>query len=420
MLLRYLFVFLLSVSVSAYAQESESDLSLTQLLDKAFNYHPSIKSNKVLLSSAEKGLESAKWQYFPTPSVSVSRIDASKDDPSYPGDEKVVKLGFNQVLWAGGRIDAGLEKAQAQFNIRQFSVLIAKRELATKVIGSYSVWYSSYLKRKAFSASKTEHESLQKRIERRIGQGLSSGSDLSLVNSRLLQVSANLNSAITQHQSALLQLEELVGESLDEVLLVKAVVDDYAVSGDKAVLLKQALKIDPNLKNLLEKVKEANSTYKEVRSNLSPVLNLRFERQWGNHTTANADTENRVFLDLSSSFGAGLSVLSNMQSAKLEKHSILLDFETQKNTITQQFESDWIAYQSLSKQKKLLNDALVAAQKIQQSWYRQFLAGRKHWQDVMNSIREVAQLESQIADAIAESLLISWRLAVRIKGVNAI
>jgi ATP-dependent Lon protease len=42
----------------------------------------------------------------------------------------------------------------------------------------------------AFSVSKQEHESLQKRIERRIKQGLSSGSDLLLVSSRLLQVSA--------------------------------------------------------------------------------------------------------------------------------------------------------------------------------------------------------------------------------------
>ncbi|SEH86003.1 hypothetical protein BAZSYMB_SCAFFOLD00010_8 [Bathymodiolus azoricus thioautotrophic gill symbiont] len=62
----------------------------------------------------------------------------------------------------------------------------------------------------------------------------------------------------------------------------------------------------------------------------------------------------------------------------------------------------------------------MASQKIQQSWYRQFLAGRKQWQDVMNSIREVAQLKSQIADMTAGSLSVSWRLAIRIKGADAI
>lgn len=103
------------------------------------------------------------------------------------------------MLWAGGRIDAGLEKANAQLSIRESNLLIVKRDLAFNVIRSYSIWYSSYLKREAFSKSKQEHESLQKRIERRIEQGLSSGSDLLLVSSRLLQVSASLNSSIVKH-----------------------------------------------------------------------------------------------------------------------------------------------------------------------------------------------------------------------------
>jgi adhesin transport system outer membrane protein len=153
---------------------------------------------------------------------------------------------------------------------------------------------------------------------------------------------------------------------------------------------------------------------------LSPQLNLRVERQWGNHNIINADTENRVFLELSSSFGAGLSIFSKIERAKLEERSILLDLETQnKKTITE-FENDWLSYQSLSKQNKLLESALLTAQKIQRSWYRQFLAGRKQWQDVMNSIREVAQLKAQIANTVSESLLVSWRLAIRIKGVGAI
>jgi hypothetical protein len=46
--------------------------------------------------------ESAKWQYFPTPSVSISRVKASTTDRSYFGDDKVIKLGLNQTLWAGG------------------------------------------------------------------------------------------------------------------------------------------------------------------------------------------------------------------------------------------------------------------------------------------------------------------------------
>lgn len=298
MVFRYLLIFLLT-GFCLSANAKDDNYSLSGLIHKAFDYHPSIKSNTSLLSSAEKGLESAKWQYFPTPSVSASLVDTSTTDPIYSGDERVVKLGLNQVLWAGGRIDAGLEKANAQLSIRESNLLIVKRDLAFNVIRSYSIWYSSYLKREAFSKSKQEHESLQKRIERRIEQGLSSGSDLLLVSSRLLQVSASLNSSIVKHQGALLQLEELVGESLDTSLLVKSVLGIYVIEGVKKVLLKQALEIDPTLKELLAKVKETHSTYKQVKSSLSPQLNLKVERQWGDHSSVNAKIENRVFLEFS-------------------------------------------------------------------------------------------------------------------------
>ncbi|VVM22254.1 hypothetical protein BSPWISOXPB_2829 [uncultured Gammaproteobacteria bacterium] len=117
-----------------------------------------------MLSSAKKGLESAKWQYFPTPSVSISRVNATTTDLSYSGDDKVIKLGLNQTLWAGGRIDAGMEKAQAQLSIRKSILLVARRQLAFNVIRSYSAWYSSHLKRKAFSVSKQEHDFYKKEL----------------------------------------------------------------------------------------------------------------------------------------------------------------------------------------------------------------------------------------------------------------
>lgn len=96
-----------------------------------------------------------------------------------------------------------------------------------------------------------------------------------------------------------MQLEELVGESLDTSLLVKSVLGIYVIEGVKKVLLKQALEIDPTLKELLAKVKETHSTYKQVKSSLSPQLNLKVERQWGDHSSVNAKIENRVFLEFS-------------------------------------------------------------------------------------------------------------------------
>lgn len=415
--------YLLLISLTFYLSNIHAqaiDYSLPGLMQKVFNYHPLLKSSVSLQASAKHGVEIAKWQYFPTPSVLVSQINTSKTDANYSGDDHVIIMSLSQPLWAGGGIDAGLEKSRIQLEIKQIATLIVKQDLALNLIRVYASWYSGYLKQEAFSKSKKEYEFLQKRIQRRIKQGLSSGSELILVSSRLLQVEAKLNSATIHHQGALLQLQELVGEVLDAQTLVANISHDYIITGDQVALLTDVILIDPKLGQLSAQVKVSKAIYKENKSKLYPRVNLKIEHQWGNFNNLDAKTENRIFINLISDFGAGLSNFSQIRQAELEERASLFELESAKNTLKQQFKTNWLTYHSLIKQKRLLNDALSAQQKIQKSWYRQFLVGKKSWQDVMNATREVSQLESQLSDAIAESILTSWGLAIRINGVNKI
>ena len=64
------FLFLLITFLPSLA----SALGLTELIEGALNYHPSIIQQKELQSASLKGLDSAKWQYFPTPSISLDAV----------------------------------------------------------------------------------------------------------------------------------------------------------------------------------------------------------------------------------------------------------------------------------------------------------------------------------------------------------
>ena len=83
------------------------------MIEGALNYHPSIIQQKELQSASLKGLDSAKWQYFPTPSISLDAVSTSYKDPSYSGDDYAIRLGLNQPLYTGGRISAGVAAAEA-------------------------------------------------------------------------------------------------------------------------------------------------------------------------------------------------------------------------------------------------------------------------------------------------------------------
>jgi adhesin transport system outer membrane protein len=53
------------------------------------------------------------------------------------------------------------------------------------------------------------------------------------------------------------------------------------------------------------------------------------------------------------------------------------------------------------------------------SYYRQFLAERKTWLDVMNSARDLVGVEVQLANSEAATLVVPWRLLLFAQGLPA-
>lgn len=400
------------------AQKSKNEFSLPSLIEKAIAYHPSIKSNLLLEDSAKDEITTAKWAYFPTPRVSVSRVNSSDTDANYNGDNRVSILGLTQPLWAGGFIDASLERAKAGFMSAQSSTKVAEQNLALKVIDAYSSWYGSYLRKESYKKSKEEHSLLHNRLERRIKQGLSSSSDLNLANSRLDQAKAGLNAAIIQHKNSLFRLEEFLGISLDAEALIK----DFNIikfGSNLEKLKKQALLISPQIKQTKAEGLVVKAELKQGYSRLYPSINLKLERQWGNFNIKDAKTENRIFVELNSAFGAGLSNFSQVKRIKNRYKSLQEKIKEEKSKVAQQIKLDWHSSLSLKRQEALLKSSLLNTESVRKSYYRQFLAGRKSWQEVMNSIREVSQLESQLSGVYTEMISTHWRIFTYIDNTKS-
>jgi adhesin transport system outer membrane protein len=115
---------------------------------------------------------------------------------------------------------------------------------------------------------------------------------------------------------------------------------------------------------------------------------------------------------LSSRLGAGLSSLTQVSAAQGRYTAALADIDSTRLSLGEQIQSDYAQAQSGQARLLALQASLASADSITQAWGRQFVAGRKTWPDVMNAVRELAQLEVQIADAKASQLLLSWRLAI--------
>jgi adhesin transport system outer membrane protein len=150
----------------------------------------------------------------------------------------------------------------------------------------------------------------------------------------------------------------------------------------------------------------------EARAALSPEVVVRAERQFGNYSFRNARPENRVFIGVSSQFGAGLSTFSNIRGASAQYDAALLEVDAQHRNITEQVMADYALATESKARLEALQASLDAAGDVAKSYDRQFLAGRKSWLDVMNAARELAQLETQIADIRSAQVVATWRLAL--------
>ncbi len=394
--------------------------TLTHLISSALQAHPAILVQQAQERGARAGVDSARWQFFPTPSIAIENARTGASDRSYPGDGSVSTLRLQQPLWTGGRLTAGVDKAEAEVGVSAASFEEVRQQLALRVVQSYGDWLAGHLKVQAYNTSMETHVRLQQQVQRRIDQGASSESDLMLAVGRLKSLAADLSVARTQQEIALARLGQLLGRRIDDATLGTVLAAPRAIEPRLQTLLDLAQAGSPAIQKAQAQAKALESVIAERRADLSPEVVLRAERQYGNFSYGNAAPENRLFIGISSRFGAGLSSQSNVEGARAQHQAALAEVAVQSRAVNEQVFADYALASSSDSRMAALGAALEAAAQVSTSYARQFLAGRKTWLDVMNAARELAQTEVQLADIQAAQVVVTWRLAIISDGLAAV
>ena len=298
-----------------------------------------------------------------------------------------------------------------------------KLQLGLRAIQTYGDWLSADLKALAYEKSLATHVRLREQTKRRLTEGVSSQSDLTLALTRLEAVSADVTAARSQADIAIARLSQLVGRQIDAAALRQTL----ALPRDLGLgpaglpgLLELALAASPTVAKARAQARVQQATVAERRADLLPEVYARLEHQSGNYNQANAAAQSRLFIGLSSRFGAGLSTLSNIEAAQTQYAAALSEIEVQSRTLTEQVLTDHAQALALTSRLQSMQTSLNSAEDVSASYDRQFLAGRKSWLDVMNAARELAQIEAQLADLQAMQVVVTWRLAACTRGIQAL
>lgn len=392
---------------------------LEQLVSSALCGHPTIQAQQAQEEAARANTDSAAWQFFPAPSVAIEKAQVNQADRAYSGDDMVTTLRLQQPLWTGGRLTAGKEKAEAGVLASRALLEETRQQIALRVVQAYGDWLAAHLKTQANEKSMATHVRLRDQVKRRIEQGVSAESDLTLAIARLESVDADIAVSLAQKNIALSRLEQLLGQPVDSAALREIAVPQ-PINSSLRDLLGQALAIHPAIQKARAQASVQKSVIAERRADLAPDVYLRAEQQRGNYSYNNTSAENRLFLGLSSHLGAGLSGLSNLEGAQSQHRAALAEVEAQGRTVNEQVQSDHALAASAESRLKALRNTLNANEQVLESFGRQFLAGRKTWLDVMNAARELAQTEMQLADIRATQVIVTWRLAIYTQGLAAL
>lgn len=398
MLRLVLFLFCIFISYSS-ASQSES---IEQLINTTLTNHPSIKASRQIIKSAESGVDSAKWGYFPTPSVDFS----TKSDRDYT----MVRL--EQPLWTGGKLDAAYDIATLRKKDSDYFL----DENAYRLIESLLQYVQTYQKATqgiiVLSAGKEQLLGLKEMMDRRLEAGVSSKADQELILSRLSSIQGDLDGAYVQQKMARDQIEILSGSSAKEVI----VFNEALVQGQKnslSLLPDEIRSTHPSIKRLETQTKIAEAERDQAKAVLSPNVSLRGEYTNGSLYEDNQPSDTIVYVSVQMSPGAGFSSFSNIQAAEAKILQMEYDKQAKERDLTDAGVRDYSSYQTAQERIKMMDETIRSAQAVFDSYTRLFIAGKRQWLDLVNSSRELTQYKVSLIDYEATRDAAAYQLALK-------
>ena len=393
--------------------------TLESLLQEVLRAHPSVQSRQATVRSTQASVASANWQYYPTPSVSSERVSHSDGDPGYTADSSVTTLRLQQPLWNAGRLSAQAGKAQADQLAAELGVIETQDQLALDFVNAYGDWLGASMKLKAAAQSSQTLRALNEKMARRVEQNVSAQIDQELSLSRLRQQALDVALYRAQELMALSRLSRMLGRDISSAFMAGVVARAAPADGIDAALGRAQAR-SPLLARLRAEAQSVQSEMDARSAAKYPELYLRLERQYGSYTWSGSQAANRIFVGAQFSTGAGLSLQSEIAAISARRQAMMADLDSAERSLGDQVRTELVSLASLQERLKQIEGTLDSALAVQQSYDRQFFAGRRSWLDLMNAERERSQVQLQMADLQASLSAASYRILILTTGAVAV
>lgn len=387
-------------------------LTVGMLLRGASATYPSLRSARLEAQASAQDVVTVERQRWPALSTTLE---------SYSGNTRSTPtraLQLEQTLWDFGRIAARIAEAQTAVDVSVIKVYLQQQDLYLQVIAAWQALLGAQARARAAQETLGRLRDYQAQMRRRVDAEASPRIDLELADARLLQTQVELASAQTNQRVALTRLEQLSGmtnlasyvatlppipsledtRAFDEQL---ATMDWTWIASQHAVVAKARAE-----------VRQTRQRLEAKRAENLPQVYLRAYQPLG-AVDATGDTSLTTFIGLRYAPGAGFSTFAETQAMATRMASSEQAVETAMREMEQTLRNDREDFENARLRMAALEQSVVGSERVLASYQRQFQAGRKSWQDLLNAVRELAQNQYALADSQAAMLGAMQRLQVR-------
>jgi len=381
------------VFAACLAPLSTFGLDLITAIREVDKKHPLILAKQQEAAAAESGLSFAQQQRLPSLAVTTNRS-------SQTNSKTYATTRLQQPLYAGGRITAGIEQAEARISESQAMLSLARRDLMARTVVAFHEVLKGEARLKVAHKSVEAHQVLLESIGRRVSSEVSPRSDLMLTRSRLLQAQTEK----TQIQLGLDRAKDLLSELLEQpVPKLSPPAYRPPLNIELSQALSEAEAYAPEIRQLWAQEAIATLDVDLQKSVALPNVFLRHEILSGHRDRGLVREQTYIGLEFAP--GAGLAVAQQIFAAESRKLAAIEARRATEKDIRDRVRSAWADVHSLRLQLQSTRGYVESTQEVSESFARQFGIGRKSWVEVLNATREYLQAELALVD-------IEWSLKV--------
>lgn len=379
-------------------------LHIDQLIGMAVQTHPLVGAAIASQQATAEGVTAAKLGYLPTPSLS-SQYNSH--------DGSVVGFSISQPLWTGGKLTADVNRAINDDKAAAAKIIEQQNEVAKNTIDVWQSYIYALSLQELYLNNIKQLEEFEAMMTRRVSQGVSAKIELDLVTNRILQDQNALQGAIEQQRIAEARLEQMIGapvgrpSGMNIVEMAKQAKEQSQGYGDLAFA-----QISENHPSVIRQRFEIDSARYEVKSQRASQMPTVYVQYKNNYHHRDNRFDDDIMLGVSYNPGAGFSNIALAKASEARVQSLIQSQEAVRRTVMENIQTQYQQFISARDQELSLTAAVAGAQIVLNSYRRQFIAGRKSWLEVLNSLRDQAQYEQQLRHVQTQMVANFYKLQV--------